>query len=177
MPSLKTPETVKALQDIIVEYNALIDDFSITQVEKGAHLKKIQKVSNDFLERTRINCEALVPMLEIYKTNNAMIQPIGLLTRSILSDFLTFCYLVTFADAQDTTQESVQNELDLLERDFLRSMLEVGELESRLNEYNKNILNAYETEEIYLEHLAHIKEEFGHLYINDGTELRIKKPQ
>lgn len=176
MTNLKTPESVGALKGIIVDYNALIDDFSFNQLEKAVDLKKIQKVSNDFLERTRINCEALVPLLEIYKTNSSMIQPIGLLIRSILSDFLTFCYLVTFAASGDETQESVQNELHLLERDFLRSMLEVGELESKLNEYNENIPNAFPSEVAYQESLTHIRQEFGHLYTGNAGDLRIKTP-
>jgi hypothetical protein len=173
---LKSEGSVKALKKLVEDYNAIVDNFSMVQMAKNAQLTKIQKVSNDFLERTRINCEALIPLLEIYEAKDAMIQPIGLIIRSTLADFLTFCYLVSFTSAGDEAQDSLQNELHILERDFLRSMLEVGEIESKLNEYNPNIPNAFESVETYQEHLTAITNLFSHLYINEGGVLRIKTP-
>lgn len=177
MENYRTARNISTLQSLIKEYNSLLDEFAQAQIKSGKKLKTLQKVSNDFLNRTRINNEGLLPLLENYKTQISAIQPIGLLVRSILSDFLTFCYLATFSDGMDVEEVSIQNELDLLERDFLRSMLEVIEIESKINQYNKNIPLEFEDREEYEAQIRDLKDRFKHLFINDKSDLRLKKPK
>jgi hypothetical protein len=172
----RTPNNISSLQSVIKEYNELLDEFAIVQVHKAAKLKTLQKVCNDFLNRTRINNEALVLLLEIYKAKRSTILPIGLLIRSILSDFLAFCYLATFSNSKDADEISIQNELDLLERDFLKSMMEVSELESKIDQYNENIPPAFEDNTAYEKHVEKIKHQFKHLFKSENTQLRFKKP-
>lgn len=172
----RTPENINALQSIIKEYNSLLDEFAIVQIHKGNKLKTLQKVCNDFLNRTRINNEALIPLLEIYKDKRSSILPLGLLIRSILSDFLAFCYLATFSLEKDVNEVSIQNELDLLERDFLKAMLEVSELESKINQYDNNIPPAFADNKAYETHVEKVKQQFKHLFKEENTQLRFKKP-
>lgn len=171
----RTPENISSLQLIIKEYNALLDEFAIIQIHRGTKLKLLQKVCNDFLNRTRINNEALIPLLENYKTKMSGILPIGLLVRSILSDFLAFCYLATFSNEKDINEVSIQNELDLLERDFLKSMMEVSEFESKIDQYNKNISPVFEDAISYQTHVQQVKQQFRHLFKEENTQLRFKK--
>jgi hypothetical protein len=172
----RTPQNIAALQLIISDYNSLLDEFAIVQIHRGSKLKTLQKICNDFLNRTRINNEALIPLLENYKTKRSAILPIGLLIRSILSDFLAFCYLATFSHSKDPEEVSIENELDLLERDFLKSMMEVSELESKIHEYNQNIPPAFEDNKAYEDHVEKVKNQFKHLFKEENTKLRFKKP-
>src|SRR5258706_2519669 len=164
MENYRSPKNIAALKLILKDYNSLLDEFSVIQIARGNDLKPLQKVSNDFLVRTRINTEALIPLLEIYKTSRPTIQPIGLLVRSILSDFLTFCYLVTFTHSDDANEETMQNELHLLERDFLNSMMEVINLESDMSEYRSDIPPVFENNEAYERHVVKLKQQFKHLF-------------
>lgn len=177
MHNHRTPENITVLQSILIDYNKLVDDFAEYQIAKGVQLKPLQKASNDFLFRTRINNEALVPLLENYKTLPAGILPVGLLIRSVLSDFLTFCYLATFSHSKDANELSISNELALLERDFLKAMMEVGEIESRIGDYNEAIRSAFENTEDFEKHVTKLKEDFKHLFKSENSQLRLKKPK
>lgn len=169
---LKTPERLNTLINIIKEYNQLTDD--LAKAKNGTKLTIIQKVCNDFMNRSRINNEALVLLLEIYKNNDSLIQPIGLIVRSMLSDFLTSCYLMTFHDPKDSDEQSLKNELYILERDFLKSMLETIKLERSMHELNSSFKPVFANEDEYNEKLSSIKKLYHHLFQNDDINQEMK---
>jgi hypothetical protein len=171
--SLKTADGLKNLIEIIKEFNNLTDDLAKEKV--GAKLTVIQKACNDFMNRTRINNEALIPLLEIYKTDSSLLQPIGLVIRSMLSDFLTSCYLMTFHDPKDSTEESLTNELYVFDRDFLRSMLETMELEKIIHELNPAFKPIFKDDDEYKAKVSTIKKIYPHVYKKSDPELRLKK--
>ncbi len=172
----RNPETVAILKSFLEEYNIIVDEFTVEQVKSGKKLSVMEKVCNDFLQRTSLNVAGLIPLFELYKTEPGMIQPIGLVIRSCLSDFLTFCYLSTFASPLEKSEASLTNELHLLEKDFLNSVLEVSRLEAKISEYNESIPNIFDSREEFEQETLEIKKLFGHLFKSEDAGLRFKKP-
>ncbi|MBK7652075.1 MAG: hypothetical protein IPJ20_17015 [Flammeovirgaceae bacterium] len=134
MENFKTPERVEVLIGILKDYNSITDELAGHM--NGKSLNTIQKVCNDFMNRTRINNEALIPILGIYKTDASLLLPIGLILRSMLSDYLTSSYLITFIHEDDKDENSIKKELLILDRDFLRSFLKAMELEKTIHLLN-----------------------------------------
>lgn len=175
--NLRNSENISILQTMLKEFSLLIDEFSIIQINKRNKLKPLQIVSNNLLNRTQINREALILLLENYKLKRSAILPIGLLIRSILSDFITFCYLSSFSDKNDVDEISIQNELKLLERDYLMAMIEVGEIEGNIHQYNKNIPTKFKNREAYELALNDVKELYKHLYKGENPQNDLKEPK
>ncbi len=170
----RTSEYIGALVNLIREFNSLIDEFGTEQT--GKQLTKMQKVCNDFLQRMRLNTEALVPLFELYIQRRGMIQPIGLIIRSCLSDFLTFCYLVTFTHQNDKEEKSLGNELLLLEKDFVSSILKVFEYESKIHKYNADIPQRFESADAYHQARTELENMFKYLFKTENKVTKLKKP-
>lgn len=171
MEDLRTPDRIDCLIEVIKEYNEIVDEMAIAR--EGQQLSIIQKVCNDFMNRTRINNEALIPMLTLYKDNTSLLLPIGLILRSILSDFLTSSYLITFHDAGDAQEQALRNELNILDRDFLRSMLKSMELEKSIHELNPDIAAMFADDAAYQAKKTSIQSKFPYLFKQENISLRL----
>jgi hypothetical protein len=163
---------IDLLINILNEYLKIVGAFSKSEnelAEKAKKLNLVQKVSMDFFLRTNINIDAIIPLLSLYKNRKDIIQPIALILRSVFSDLLTQCYLDIFSGDKNETTDSFKNELFLLDREFLRSFLEVGEMELKIKEYlpalsNSKLLDRKELAEMH----DKTKKQFNHLFKING---------
>lgn len=175
MEDLRTPARVKVLIDILKEFNTITDE--LANHMSGKSLNTIQKVCNDFMNRTRINNEALIPIFEIYKSDASLLLPIGLIFRSMLSDFLTSSYLITFIHDDDKDENAIKNELLILDRDFLRSFLKAMELEKIIHSLNPDFQPPFNNEAAFEERLQAIKSNFKILYKRNDISQKLKEPK
>ncbi|MEI9921406.1 MAG: hypothetical protein WDO14_21865 [Bacteroidota bacterium] len=139
MKSYKSIENVDVLSNHVDKYLRVVTSFYEEQrlLLGDESLSKIQTVSYQFLTRTFLNVKAFALLLPSYSQQRVMVHPLGMILRSMLSDFITFHYLLIHLD--EGGQDSFGNELSKLESDFLRSMGEVATLESDLDKFVKNI--------------------------------------
>lgn len=135
----------------------------------------IQKVSNDFLHRLILKLKAIDNLLPLYSEDHYQIHSIGLLLRTILSDFLTFLYLASFNEPEAEEQRSLANELVMLERDFYESMIEASKVETDFAAMNGK--DDAEVEKEYDERIKRINEIYKHLFLDEDTTKRIKKAE
>jgi hypothetical protein len=170
MKNFRSPDNIEALSNLIHEFGSVLERFvsqEKDEASKGKKLDEVQSVANDFLVRTALNVGALPPLLSLYKSQSGMIQPIGLILRSVFSDFLTMCYLLTFANKENN--KSFVNELHIFQRDSLRSFLEVGEMELNVRDYLKTIPSDGPTEaDLKASHERTKTKVFPHLFTKAG---------
>jgi hypothetical protein len=175
----RSPEKVTSLKATLEDFTKLIHLFSQMERQKsenGKELNPVQKVSSDFLVRTMLNIEGILPIIELYKTKRALIQPIGLIMRSILSDFLTLHYLLTFWDPADKENLSFKNELTLFDRDFLKSIMEMQEMEPDLKEFLKGNNSKFPTkDDIKMKHEQYKASVFNHLFDKNGKWKQVRE--
>jgi len=177
---MRTPENVEKLKAIIEKYLVVVNNFIQTEIElqkRGKKLNDVQRVANDFLSRTFLNVKAVLELLELYKIQRGMILPIGLILRSICSDFLTLCYLSTFSGNKNEVNESFLNELRLFQRDSVRSVMEVAEMEIDIQRFLKGIPKQSLGKDELLKMHEKIRNNFSFLFNKKGgykvaSELR-----
>jgi hypothetical protein len=141
MQKLKSPQNTDILIDMCNKYSALIESFNQSELVKASQGKKLDELQiavNHYIIRTLLNVKALEQLLQLYKTQRGIIYPIGLILRATFSDFITFCYLLTFCENGNIVTESFKNETILFDRDGLKSFVEMMELEADLETYLPN---------------------------------------
>lgn len=114
-------DVIKNIQDLC----ALLDAFAQDQISKKKTLKKVYAVLNDLAYRMRVNLEASKTLIGQYDTSFEFYLPLALMFRSIVSDVLTFCYVIRFYDfdEDDDSQPSLINEINILDKDFISALL------------------------------------------------------
>jgi hypothetical protein len=174
MKNLKTPENVDCLTKALHIYLEVVYEF-LKSVGSKPDPTSLQIVSKDLLHRIAVNVQGIVPCLELYKVHPAMILPIGLVLRSICSDFLTQCYLITFCEEDNSVTTSFQNEIDILNRDFLKTVIEMMEYEARIEKYLDVIPHDYISEDYIRKKIEGLKAAHLQLFRKDGSPKSSKE--
>jgi hypothetical protein len=145
----------------------LLDDFAEVQKEKGEQIPVLQSVTTKLAFRIRINLEASIPTIEKLDEDNNQFLPLAIIFRSIISDILTFCYLIRFfnVDTDKNDQPSLMNELNILDKDFISSFLQAVQKEQTIPQYIPEIQFS-KTQEQLQKDLESFKQRFAHILID-----------
>jgi hypothetical protein len=167
---------MKDLVENITKLNELLDAFGKHQVKKrnGTPLNMLERMCNDLGVRIRVNLEASKRLIDLINQNYSFSLPVGLIFRSIISDILTFCYCLRFYDfdSDPDKQPSLKNELDLLDRDLISSILYSIKKEREVAKLNDKLKDSKTDDEIE-QLLGTLRTQFNHLFIN--KELKTAK--
>ena len=164
---------MKELTALIKRYLGIVNNFAGQQAERRARMNLYQKVTTALLQRVKINVEALAPLLKLYAKSDAYFTPIALILRSITSDFLTFCYFTTFY-TEDDNFETLENEINLHDRDFLRSILEVTDAEKTIHKHEPFSDYLYRNEREQLRRIDQLTRRFRYLIDSRVRGKKIK---
>lgn len=158
----------------ILQLCELLDSFADKQ--NGKQLNQLQKVTTDLALRIRINLEAITPHFEKFDRgymNESL--PIALILRSVVSDIITFCYLGVFfnTESDPKDQPSLDNELNLLDKDIIKSFEQVMDLEKEMGKIIPALPKDL-TEEKVNEIKNKIRKQFKDLFRENG---QFKSPE
>ncbi|MCH6233234.1 hypothetical protein [Cognataquiflexum rubidum] len=168
------PENVEQFRIIIIRICTVIDAFSKEMISAGISLNLPQKVANKLLLRTRSNLEAIICLLDVYKEQTFIFHSIAHIYRTLLVDFLNFCYLMSFHDSNELSFSSFKNEYDFFNRDYLNALLEMDELEKQIPQECPMYNYVNKSEEKRSENLVQLKTFFAHLFRNDDITQKLK---
>ncbi len=168
------PENIEQFKFTIIKVCAVIDDFSKTMLKEGKTLDLPQQITNKLLLRTRSNLEAIICLLDVYKEQTFIFHSISHIYRTLLVDFLNFCYLMSFYDSEELGFTSFKNEYDFFNRDYLNSLLEMNELEKLIPEACPMFNYTNKSQEGRLENINQLKTFFEHLFRNEDISNKIK---
>jgi len=174
--NLKSPHSINVLIRVLSRCQEFFKEFSREELKKageGKVLDELQKTANEFLIRTQLNVSGLLPLLESYKSKGSMILPIGLIMRSIFSDFITLCYLITFSDNERSSNESIKNELIVLNRDFIKSIFEIKKMEGLLAGYLPNFTAQFFSKQEAEDYIRNAKLMMPNLFDAKGATRKI----
>lgn len=87
---------------------------------KRTHLRKFHYFLLSTLVRIEANVNALIVLYPHLKDDTTFKLPINLILRSIVSDYLTIEYLLTFKNPQDNSDTSIINEITVMNIDFVK---------------------------------------------------------
>ncbi|MBN8837703.1 MAG: hypothetical protein J0I09_10615 [Sphingobacteriia bacterium] len=124
---------VNAIQNALLEFLK----FAKTNLQSYNGLT-IESYDQHFLQifaRFRLNTEGLICLLDNFKEDYRLKISLNLLLRSICSDILTALYLLTFYDKSDTEKVALNNELNVISAEFLKSIIPTIEEEHEILEY------------------------------------------
>lgn len=152
----------------------LLDEFAGSQTKKGTSLNDLQAPLNDLGYRIRVNMESCKHLVNQYEKNYEYAFPLALILRSVISDILTFCYVVRFYDfdADDKSQPSLVNELNLLDKDFISGLFLAVEKEHDITKFIPEIEQRKTVEETRAL-MDELKERLSHLF--SGKEFKSSK--
>lgn len=165
-------DNIETLKKILLEFIATLDEFGLKKAKESKSINEAESTVNKLLYRTRLNVIGVTHILEGYKSDYGMFHPLSHLLRCMQADFMTFCYLMTFY-IDENNLVSFKNELDHLDRDYIKSVKEIlkGEKELPLNnplfkEHDNNQLDEFQ-KSIFLDH--------KHLFKNEDINLGLKQ--
>ncbi|MCB0750004.1 MAG: hypothetical protein KDC52_00875 [Ignavibacteriae bacterium] len=139
----------------------------------------VKKFYEHVLERFEVNLSAIESLLEIYKNNPKIKLSLGLILRAVNSDFLSVLYLATFPDKEKV---GALNELNILQKDYVKSILDFGKEELALNEkYFSNRVESIEKSKFHIEDLHNdypelFKKVDNRYALKTNSELRKSSP-
>jgi len=162
-----TSNNISRLKENLEQLSKIIDSFGIEMTASGRVLNDVERYYNSHLMRVRAHLEGVVQLLDSYAVNPIVILPIAHIMRSMLTEFITAFYLLTFYDRNDKHNVSFTNELKLLDRDAYRSVLEWMKVEEDLHKYNEH-LPAITPEHIELRSLT-FREYFSDILEENGA--------
>jgi|GEM_PF-2065167 len=165
-------KNVENLKNVLLGFLNQLDTFGFIMAKEGAKLDLAQLTFNRLLNRTELNIEGIVAILDIYKSQPAMIHPIAHILRTLLVDFLNFCYLMTFYNKEEDGLISFSNELDHFDRDFLKSAFELAEVEFDLPKNNPKFRERPPHQ--LQEKLKSFQESYKHLFKTENSSLKPK---
>ena len=134
-----SPDNISALKTNLSSLSAVIDDFGREMAGSGRVLNAVEQYYNTHLKRVRAHLEGVIQLLDSYSMDPTLILPIAHIIRSLLTDFITAFYLITFYDKNEINHASFSNELRLLDRDAYKAILEWMEAEEDLHKFNENL--------------------------------------
>jgi hypothetical protein len=165
----KEPDITKCIP-ILKEYSLFCDDWS--KEFDGKQLNRVETYLMTLLLRFGIISNSLIVLLPHYFNNQHFKFPVSLLLRSINTDYLTIIYLLTFYSNNDSDQISMQNEITLMDIDFLKSMekfsKEEVEFYSKIIEAQPNLVDPLTK----LKNMHH--KFFPECYENHNGKLKLK---
>jgi hypothetical protein len=129
---------VEMVNKFILELANVLSAFHDSERKKangGKELNKLQRIANQFLDRSIMNITAIRELLPAYSSKSFMIFPIGLIMRSVCSDFVTLLYLLSFTKRGTEINATFETELDMLDRDLIKTYFEMKQIESELPNY------------------------------------------
>lgn len=132
-------DNINALKANLKSLSTVIDDFGRQVAESGRVLNVVEQYYNTHLKRVRAHLEGVIQLLDSYSMNPPLILPLAHIIRSLLTDFITAFYLITFYDKNEINHTSFSNELRLLDRDAYKAILEWMEAEEDLHKFNENL--------------------------------------
>lgn len=138
MENRKTETNVKLLDSIIRRLVEVLREFSLAETKKaesGQQLNQLQHIATQFLDRTIASMFGIQALLPSYSKHHVAIFPMGLILRSIFSDFITLLYLLSFTKRGTEINNTFLNEIQMLDRDFVRAYIEIKKLEGDLDQY------------------------------------------
>ncbi|MFC0263002.1 hypothetical protein [Fontibacter flavus] len=168
------PNNIEKFSFVLVLLSVVIDDFTKEMVGSGKALNLPQQVFNKLLLRTRSNLEALICLLDVYKEQSFIFHSISHIYRTLLVDFLNFCYLMSFYDPEEPDFSSFKNEYDFFNRDYLKSLLEMDEVERLIPQECPMYDIVNKSQEKREQNLIQLKTYFAHLYRNSNINGEIK---
>lgn len=172
--TIYNPENITQFKIVVIELNLVIDKFSNDMLNSGKVLNLPQKIFNKLLLRTRSNLEALVCLLDVYKEQSFIFHSISHIYRTLLVDFLNFCYLMSFYDARESDFSSLKNEYDFFNRDYLKALIEMDEIEDKIPQECPMFYTVNKKEKDRAQNLIKLKTYFSHLYKNNDINDQIK---
>jgi hypothetical protein len=129
----------------------------------------IKKFYCHVLDRFEINLIAFVTLLDIYIDNPKIKLPLALILRAVNSDFLSVLYLSTYPDKE---QIGANNELNILQKDYVKSILDFGKEELAFNE--KYFSERVESIEKSKFHIEDLRNDYPELYKNVDKRYVLK---
>jgi len=112
------PLSVDRIIQILSAYLEIINP-KIEELKK-VKLKMFEYFLLSTLVRMSVNVSALIVLFPKFKEDRTFKLPINLILRSIVSDYLTIAYLLTFKDPNDATNVAIINEIKVLDLDFVK---------------------------------------------------------
>lgn len=178
MRNIFTKEKITLLSRTLSEYDILMDEFFGSLSGKKPNLH--QHTIADLLIRVKINLhsiKALLPSLEDYSPT---FFSIGLLNRTIIADFITYCYVTGILSAanqrgldEKEINSILKNELNILELAYVKAMIAAVELESQLPQHNPKFASVLENKN-YSERLPKLKEMYKDLFQDNDINKKFK---
>lgn len=108
----------ESILKLVKEYITITNPYIKTLSEKK--LNKFQYFYFCLLLRFNINFKALIPLFTSFKADKSFKLPISLILRSLIDDYLTVQYLLTFYDPADKKNIALINEITIIDRDFVK---------------------------------------------------------
>jgi len=171
---LYNPRNIEELKNTLLDFNQLIDDFSIYKIESKSTLSFPESVFNKLLNRTRINLEGIICLLDTYKIQPFLFHSMSHIFRALLVDFLNFLYLITFIEIDEEDFISFRNEYEFFNRDYYKAMLDLFDFEKEIPKecpLFEKIGNKSHEREIGL---RSTKNHFSYLHKDHDIEKRLK---
>lgn len=165
--------TVNLDIDRIIEILRQYLDICNPKVEelKEMKLKKFQYFLLSSIIRISVNIKALILLFPSYKEDGTFKLPINLIMRSIVSDYLTIQYLLTFHDPKDEKNIAIDNEISVLSLDFLKFQEDL--LVEELSYLQKNNIAPW-TKEKVAERIDKFYRDNIDFYIEEKQEFKLK---
>jgi len=104
--------------EILVEFRSICQPN--IELLKKTELRKFPYFLLSTLLRIDANVNSLIVQFPHFKADVVYKLPINLILRSIVSDYLTIEYLLTFKDPMDDTDTAIINEIKVLNLDFIK---------------------------------------------------------
>jgi hypothetical protein len=165
-------ENVESLRNILNKFIDHLDHFGSEKTKESKSLDKAESTVNKLLYRTRLNVIGIEKLLTSYKKDCAMFHPLSHLLRCMQTDFLTFFYLMTF-HIEEKDLVSLSNELDHLDRDYIKSAIEIFQVEIELPLNNSNF--KHQNEDEINEFKKSLLDTNKHLFKNNDINSRLKR--
>jgi len=178
MRSLFSVPKISRLKKILDEYDLFIDGFYASINGRTPNLH--QKTIADLLGRVKINLHSIGVLLNTLPDYSPTFFSIGLLNRTILADFISYCYLtgilLTGKDRNMAEQEIdlvLVNELNVLDKTYAKAMIAMVQLESELPNFNPNFVKALDGKD-HLARLEKLKGMYKHLFEDNDVSKKLK---
>jgi hypothetical protein len=159
--------------DKVIQILSKYLEISLPYIEdlKRMKLNKFQYYLLSTFIRISINTRSLIPLIPIFKEDRTFKLPIILILRSIVSDYLTIQYLLTFHDETDEKNTAIINEISILSKDFVKFQKDF--LFEELSYLHKLQIEPWKSEEKVLERINqfHIDNPDFYKKVDHGFEL------
>ena len=155
---------------IITDYLTVTNPYLEILKKKG--LNKFQYFQFCILLRYSINLKALIPLFTSFKSDNTIKLPIFLIFRSILEDYLTVQYLLTFIDAEDEKNSAVMNEIAVIDRDFIKFQEDF--LKEELNQFKIDGIPPWNSESKVKERSEQFYSSNPDFYLKESAGYKLK---